>query len=203
MLTHGDPRLHLIVVTDDLRDEPAGLVARCTAAAQGGATMVLLRLKHADARTVMEVGQQLVTALSIPVLVSERLDVALACGAAGVHLTARSMPVVAVRPHAPAGFLIGGSVSAADDLHAAQPADFVTIGPVFDAGAAGIGLEGFERLARAAGKPAVAIGGITPGSAADLRRVGASGVAAIRAVLAADDPMRAAAALRFSSHQTP
>ncbi len=201
MIDHGDPRLRVCAVTDDLRDGPTGLVSRCAAAERGGASMVLLRLKHADARTLVEVGQLLVATLAIPVIVSERLDVALACAAAGVHLSSRSMPVIAVRPHVPSGFLIGGSVSTADDLAAAQPADYVTIGPigpVFDGSDAMLGVDGFARLARAAGRPAIAIGGIAPETVAALFAAGASGVAAIGAIVGADDPAAAALALRHT-----
>lgn len=195
MIEHDDPRLHLCAVTDDLRDGPTGLVSRCASAERGGASMVLLRLKHADARTLVEVGRLLVTTLAIPVIVSERLDVALACGAAGVHLTSGSMPVVALRAQVGAGFLIGGSISTAADLAAAQAADYVTIGPVFGAAEVSLGLDGFRRLATAAGRPAIAIGGIDATTAASARTGGASGVAAIRAILGVDDPAVAAAAL--------
>lgn len=157
--------------------------------------MLLLRLKHADAHTLVEVGRALVSALRIPVIVSERLDVAMACGASGVHLTSRSMPVVALRPHVPEGFLIGGSVSTADDLEAAQAADYVTIGPVFGVAEKSLGLDGFRRLAAASGRPAIAIGGMDATTAAESRAAGAAGVAAIRAILGDPDPAAAAAEL--------
>lgn len=157
--------------------------------------MVLLRLKHADAHGLVEVGRALVTALSIPVIVSERLDVALACGAAGVHLGASSMPVAAIRPHVDRTFLIGGSVSDAMDLDRVRPADFVTMGPVFGAGASSIGLDGLRRLAAACGRPVIAIGGIEASTIEGIRGAGASGIAVIRAVLGAPDPEAAAAAL--------
>lgn len=195
MIETGDTRLHLIAITDDLRDGMEGLVQRALAAERGGVTMVLLRLKHADARTVVEVGRALVTSLRIPVIVSERLDVALACGAAGVHLTSRSVPVVAIRPHVSAGFLIGGSISAAEDLEPASHADYVTIGPVFGDPSASIGVDAFRRFVLASDRPAIAIGGIEASNAAAVRAAGASGVAVIRAVLGADDPAQAAAAL--------
>jgi thiamine-phosphate pyrophosphorylase len=195
MIERDDARLHLCAITDDLRDGTAGLVARALAAQRGGATMVLLWLKHADARTLVEVGSALVAALTVPLVVSERLDVALACGAAGVHLTSASMPVVAVRMQVPSTFLIGGSVSRAEDLEHAQAADYVTVGPVFGAGEGSLGLEGFRRLVQACGRPALAIGGVDASVVAALREAGASGVAVIRAVLGAEDPAAAAAAL--------
>jgi thiamine-phosphate pyrophosphorylase len=188
MMEHNDPRLRLVAITDDLRDGSAGLVTRAQAAERGGATMVLLRLKHVDARTLMEAGQALVLGLSVPVVVAERLDVALACGAAGVHLSATSMPVQAIRPHVPSGFLIGGSISGASDLERTAAADYVTIGPVFDALESGLGVEGFRRLSRAVGRPSLAVGGVTAQNAAEIRAAGASGVAVIRSVFGATDP---------------
>lgn len=195
MIDTDDARLRLIAITDDLRDGAEGLVVRARAAERGGASMVLLRLKHVDAHTLVEVGRALVSALAIPLLVSERLDVALACGASGVHLTSVSMPVIAIRAQVDAAFLIGGSVSAHGDVEHARTADFVTIGPVFGAGALSLGVDGFRRLASECGRPAVAIGGIDATTAGSLRAAGASGVAAIRAIFAADDPTAAATQL--------
>lgn len=195
MIEPDDVRLRLIAITDDLRDQTDGLVARACAAERGGATMVLVRLKHVDARILVEVGRALVTTLHIPVLLNERLDVALACGAAGVHLSASSVPVMAVRPHVPEGFLIGGSISSRSDLERARDADFVTIGPVYGAGTASLGTDGFRDLADACGRPAVAIGGIEASTVSQVLAAGACGIAVIRAVLGASDPEQAAAHL--------
>lgn len=195
MIAHDDPRLRLCAVTDDLRDGVSGLVSRAVAAERGGATMLLLRLKHADGRVLVEAGTALRVGLRIPVLVSERLDVALACGASGVHLTSSSMPVIAVRSQAPAGFLVGASVSVDSDLASAFDADYVTIGPVAGARNASLGLPEFARLARLCGRPVIAIGGVDATTVAALRAAGAAGVAVIRAVLGADDPEAAAALL--------
>ncbi len=189
-------RLRLCVITDDLRDGRDGLVARTQAAERGGASMVLLRLKHADAASMVEVGKALVQAMQVPVLVHERLDVALACGAAGVHLSAASMPVIAVRPQVPATFLIGIAISDDADVGHAAGADFVTIGPVFGgAPDKSLGVEGMRRLQKACAIPAIAIGGIDATSAAVVLAAGASGVAVIRAVLGTDDPEAEAANL--------
>ena len=198
MLPRDDVRLRLCAITDDLRDGVTGLVERAVAAERGGVTMVLLRLKHAEAQALVLVGRALVQALSIPVVVSERLDVALACGAAGVQLQADSMPAVGVRSQVPEGFLIGGSVTDATDTAAAH-ADYVTIGPVFGGGAATIGLEGFRRLVAAVGRPAIAIGGIDAGSVRAVLQAGATGIAVIEAVFGAPDPQAAAAALIAAS----
>jgi thiamine-phosphate pyrophosphorylase len=192
--------LKVLAITDDLRDGREGLVARAAAAVRGGATMVQLRLKDVDGRTLVEVARALVEALPVPVLVNDRADVALAAGAAGVHLGADDVPPRALRPCLPAGFVIGASVGSDDELAQAEGADYVGIGPVFatasksDAGSA-IGVEEFARLARLAGRPAVAIGGITAENAAPLFAAGARGVAVIRAIFAAEDPTAAARSL--------
>jgi thiamine-phosphate pyrophosphorylase len=196
--------LRLIVITDDLRDGCGGLVARCAEAVRGGATMVQLRLKHADGRTLVEVARALVGELPVPVLVNDRADIALAAGAAGVHVGADDIPVRALRRIAPPGFVIGASVGSEAEVANGREADYVGIGPVFatpsklDAGEA-IGVAGFERLARMTGRPAVAIGGITPANAGELRIPEASGIAVISAVLSAPEPANAARALRAAT----
>src|SRR3712207_4084395 len=123
--------LRLIAITDDLRDGVAGLIARAAAAARGGATMVQLRLKDVDARTLVEVGRALLTGLPIPVVVNDRVDVALACGAAGAHVGASDLPVAAARRIVPGGFVLGASISGDADVANAREADYVGIGPVF------------------------------------------------------------------------
>ena len=197
-----DPEtLRVLAITDDLRDGRAGLVARAVAAVQGGATMVQLRLKDVDGRTLVEVARALVDALPVPVLVNDRADVALAAGAAGVHLGADDVPPRALRAVLPAGFIIGASVGSDDELSQAVGADYVGIGPVHatasksDAGEA-IGVETFARLARLSGLPAVAIGGVTAENAPALMAAGARGVAVIRAIFAEADPTAAARSLR-------
>lgn len=162
--------------------------------------MIQLRLKDANARTMVEVARALVQALPVPVLVNDRMDVALAAGAAGVHLGADDLPVGAARRMAPPAFIVGASVGCDAEVALARDADYVGIGPVYgtpskpDAGSA-IGVTEFARLARMCAAPAVAIGGITADTAAPLMAAGASGVAVISAVFSASDPEHAARAL--------
>jgi len=193
--------LRLVAITDDLRDGAAGLVVRAQAAVRGGATMIQLRLKDADARTLVEVARSLVKALPVPVIVNDRLDVALAAGAAGVHVGPDDLPAAAVRRLVPPGFIVGASVGTDGEVALAQGADYVGIGPVYDtiskadAGRA-IGPVTFSRLARACKLPAVAIGGLDASNAAGVMIAGAAGVAVIRAVLGSEDPEASARALR-------
>jgi thiamine-phosphate pyrophosphorylase len=199
--------LRLVAITDDLRDGAAGLVVRARAAVRGGATMIQLRLKDADARTLVEVARSLVKALPVPVIVNDRLDVALAAGAAGVHVGPDDLPAAAVRRLVPPGFIVGASVGTDGEVALSQGADYVGIGPVYDttskadAGRA-IGPVTFSRLARACKLPAVAIGGLDASNAAGVMIAGAAGVAVIRAVLGTNDPEASARALRAAIGET-
>ncbi|HEU4628194.1 MAG TPA: thiamine phosphate synthase [Gemmatimonadaceae bacterium] len=193
--------LRLVAITDDARDGIEGLVARARAATRGGATMVQLRLKYATSRELLATARALVAGLPVPVIVNDRADIALAAGAAGVHLGVDDLPVAAVRAMAPTGFIIGASFGGAAELAHARGADYVGIGPVYgtaskaDAGEA-IGVEGFARLRAMIDAPAVAIGGVDETNAGALREAGAAGIAVIRALFGASDPEGAARRLR-------
>ena len=193
--------LRLVAITDDIRDGIDGLVSRATAAERGGATMVQLRLKGIDARTMAAAGAALVRALRVPVIVNDRLDVAHACGAAGVHLGFDDLPVRAARRIVPPAFVIGASVGADDEVANGRDADYVGIGPVYatlsksDAGAA-IGAAELGRLAALCARPCVGIGGITAENAAAVIAAGADGIAVIRGVFGLPEPELAAASLR-------
>ena len=193
-----DPRiLRLVAITDDAEDRRGTLVDRVAAAVRGGATSIQVRLKTAPPREVVEITRAIMIRTSVPVIVNDRADIALAAGAAGVHLGEADLPVSAIRRFAPADFIIGASLGGDAELANAKDADYVGIGPVFgsdsknDAGRA-IGVDGFERLAAMVELPAVAVGGITADRALQITVHGAIGVALINAIFKADDPERAA-----------
>jgi len=198
-----DPRtVRLIAITDSLRDGPRGLALRAAAAVAGGATMLQLRLKEESARSLVEIARTIQTmAPEVPLIINDRADVALAAGAAGVHVGVDDLSPALLRRVAPAGFIIGASVGSDDEVARAAGADYVGIGPVFatgskaDAGAA-IGPERFAELARRCGLPAVAIGGITSERVPAVLSAGAAGVAVISALFGASDPTIAARAMR-------
>src|SRR3954466_775130 len=163
-----DPKiLRLVAITDDAEDRRRDLVEWVAAAVRGGATSVQVRLKSAPPREVVEITRAIMAKVTVPVIVNDRADIALAAGAAGVHVGEADLPVTAIRRFAPADFIIGASLGGDAELANAKDADYVGIGPVYgsdsksDAGAA-IGVEGFERLARLVTVPTVAVGGITP-----------------------------------------
>ena len=197
-----------MVITDpDLLKgrDPVGV---CRAAVRGGATMVQVRWKDGTPRDIVKLARALVDALPVPILVNDRVDIAVAAGAAGAHLGWDDVPLQPLRPHLPAGFLLGISVGSTDEAARAAtlPADYWSVGPCFttptklDAGPA-LGPEGFAALARLAPEktPVIGIGGITAVNAPQIIAGGAAGVAVIGAVLSAPDPERAALALAAAS----
>ncbi|HXC25787.1 MAG TPA: thiamine phosphate synthase, partial [Gemmatimonadaceae bacterium] len=192
-------------ITDGVSGGLDDLVDRAAAAVAGGqgATCVQVRLKGEPDRVVAVVTQTLVKRLgaTVPVLVNDRFDIALAAGAAGVHLGADDIPVAIVRRVTPPEFLIGTSVGCDAEVANAALADYVGIGPIYatgskgDAGAA-IGVAEFARLLTLVAKPAVGIGGITSDTAGAIIDAGGAGVAVIGAVFGATDPSEAAQAIR-------
>ncbi|MDP9205335.1 MAG: thiamine phosphate synthase [Gemmatimonadota bacterium] len=193
-----DPKiLRLVAITDDAEDQRSTLVDRVAAAVRGGATSVQVRLKRATPREVVEVSRAIVTKVPVPVIVNDRADIALAAGAAGVHVGEADLPVSAIRRFVPASFIIGASLGGDAELANAREADYVGIGPLFttdtkgDAGKA-IGIDGFKKLAGLSGRPAVAVGGLSADRAAQVMAAGGVGVAVVNAIFRGDDPELAA-----------
>jgi len=190
--------LRLIVITDRRLASPRSVLEVVEAALQAGAPAVQLRDKAATPRELYEQARALgeVTARYGALLfVNDRLDVALAANADGVHLGPGDLPVHAARLAAPRPFLIGAST---DDPASAQRleadgADYIGCGAVFgtstkDVGDERIGPEGVAAVAAAVSIPVVGIGGIDGRNAHLLRGTGAAGVAVVGAVMAAPDP---------------
>ncbi len=182
-----------MLVTDDRLVARRDLVSLARAAEAGGVTAVQLRLKAVTAREQVAVARALVAALRVPVLVNDRPDIALAAGAAGVHLGADDLPVARARAIAPPGFVIGASVGSEVEAAAAGEADYWGIGPwrvtttKTDAGT-GLGAGGFERLAKlSGGKPCLAIGAVRPEDVPLVHRAGGVGVAVVSGILASAD----------------
>lgn len=190
-------------MTDEPWADRDDWLARVAAAARGGATMVQVRAKQTPSRELLDVVRRLVAAVTVPVVVNDRADVAIMAGAAGVHLGPDDLPVAAVRAIAPRAFIIGASLGSGDELASARGADYVGIGPAFatpsktDAGTP-LSFEEIGRLQEFAAVPAVAIGGITAANVRGLLAAcpGLRGVAALSSLFGAGDVESAAAALR-------
>jgi thiamine-phosphate pyrophosphorylase len=192
--------VRLMLVTDDRLIGGRDLVHVARAAEAGGVTSVQLRLKSAPARDQVGLARALVAALRIPVLVNDRLDVALAAGAAGVHLGPDDLPCELARTIAPPGFIVGASVGSEAEVAGARLADYWGIGPwrgtttKADAGPP-LGAAGFAALvARAGGRPCIAIGGVEPADVPAVRATGGAGVAVVSGILARPEVAAAARA---------
>ncbi|HEX7337300.1 MAG TPA: thiamine phosphate synthase [Gemmatimonadales bacterium] len=200
------PVVRLMLVTDDRLVRGRDLVALALAGERGGVSSLQLRLKRATPRELAELVRALVQALRIPVVVNDRPDVAIAAGAAGVHLGPDDLPVRLARQIAPAGFLIGASVGTEAEAHSAVAADYWGIGPwrataTKDDAGTGLGPPGFSRLCRLAGpRPCVAIGGVLPEDVSAVLSAGGQGVAVVSGILGAED---VEAAARSYARQLP
>jgi thiamine-phosphate pyrophosphorylase len=199
--------LRLLLVTDDALLVGRDLVTAVRDAVAGGVTSVQLRLKRTSARELAAAGRALLEAVEVPVFVNDRLDVAIAIGAAGVHLGPDDVPVARARAIAPAGFLIGASVGLEAEIPSGEHADYWGIGPwratgtKRDAGTE-LGPQGFATLrTRAGSRPCVAIGGVRAEDVPAALEAGADGVAVVSGILGATDIV--AAAQRYATALTP
>jgi thiamine-phosphate pyrophosphorylase len=174
---------------------PADVVEECLAA---GLRAVQLREKDLEARDLLALADTLREATrrhGARLIVNDRADVALAAAADGVQRTHASLPVSALREITPPGFLVGASVHSEAEAReaAAQGADFIVFGPVYDTASKRRygppqGLAALEAVTRAVNRPVVAVGGLTPERVPEVLAAGAAGVAVIGAIYAAARP---------------
>jgi thiamine-phosphate pyrophosphorylase len=164
------------------------LVARVRAAAHAGVDLIQVREPDLSAMAYVDlVGACLaaVRGTRTRVLVNDRLDVAMAAGAHGVHLRSDSVAAVRARSVAPYGFLIGRSIHAIGDIASSsvEGVDYFIFGTVFPSsskpGRIAAGLRSLAEVTLGTAVPVLAIGGITAERVADVRRAGAAGIAAI------------------------
>jgi len=178
------------------------LISLIELAVEGGVTVVQLRAKSLPFPAFLELGLGAAARLAgtgVPLLVNDSLDVALACGAAGVHLGQDDMPLAAARRMLGPEKIIGISVNSPEEALEAEDggADYVGAGPAFETATKEmvlpvLGAEGVRRIKRAIGIPVVAIGGVSVANAADIGKAGADGIAVISAIIGAPDARRAA-----------
>jgi thiamine-phosphate pyrophosphorylase len=194
----GRLRLYLVLDPDAVSGGP---VAVARVALASGVTMLQLRCKHRTDRETLELAVPLrmtCRRLGIPFILNDRLDLALACDADGVHLGVDDLPLSAARSLSAPGFIIGYSPEHDEQIAnaAANGATYLGIGPVFststkkDAGAA-LGLTEFARRRDLTRLPVVGIGGIGPGNAASVLAAGADGIAVVSAIVGQPDPAAA------------
>jgi thiamine-phosphate pyrophosphorylase len=192
----------LCLVTDSGLSRGRSLRSIVEAAIRGGATLVQYRDKSASTRRMIEEARELLVvcrAAGVPLIVNDRVDVALAVGADGVHVGQDDMPAREARALIGEGRLLGVSAENLEQARraAAEGADYVGASPVFptptkDDAPPPMGPEGLLQMAAALTIPVVAIGGINERNAEEIIRCGAAGIAVVSAIASAQDPEGAA-----------
>lgn len=198
--------LNVYLVTDRALCLGRDLLQVVAQAVAGGVTMVQLREKHCDGREFVELGRALKERLApagVPLIINDRVDVALAVGADGVHVGQSDMHPLDVRRLVGPDTLVGLSVESADQARQAEnlPVDYYGVGPVYASStkpdaAPPLGLEGLAQVRRMATRPLVAIGGLHACNSAEAVKAGAQGVSVVSAICSADSPRNAARAIR-------
>lgn len=194
--------LSVYLVTDPRLTAQRGLMETVSQAVAGGVTIVQLRDPDAKGRALVEAARGLVALLrplGIPLIVNDRVDVALAADADGVHLGQDDMEPGPARAQLGPDRILGLSVGTPAELAVSDLSgvDYVGVGPVratgtkADAGSA-IGLEGLAAMRKRIPLPVVGIGGLDAALAGDVIRAGADGVAVVSALCAAPDVTAAA-----------
>jgi thiamine-phosphate pyrophosphorylase len=196
------PDYSLYLVTDRDLAKGRAIVDVVRAAVAGGVTVVQLREKTAPTRFFIEQAEAVRGFLKntdVAMIINDRVDVALAVGADGVHLGQTDMPLAMARAILGPDRIIGISVESVDDAlqAAANGADYLGVSPVFATPtktdtAVPLGLDGLARIRQAVDLPLVGIGGISAANAANVIQAGADGLAVVSAIVGAEDPEAAA-----------
>ena len=204
-----DFRVYLI--TDRRQAKDGDILAAVAAALDGGIRAVQLREKDLGGRELFRLAEamrRLTARYKARLLVNDRIDVAYAAGADGVHLGGGSLPVGEARALLGPRALIGRSAHGIDELAAAarDGADFATFGPVYPTPSKAaygppVGVAALAAACAAATVPVFALGGLGPGNMHEALKAGAFGIALISAVVAAADPR--AAALELTARFAP
>lgn len=197
-------RLH--VLTDTRLQDRYGHEELARLAIEGGADTIQFREKRVSTRELIETARALnmiCRRARVPLIVNDRIDVALAADAAGVHLGQSNFPISLARQILGPDRIIGGSAATIEQATEVMWAggDYVGFGAVFataskEDASAPVGLDRLREVAAALEIPVIAIGGVGLSQVSDVLGTGAHGIAVIRAVSLAQDPREAAAALR-------
>jgi thiamine-phosphate pyrophosphorylase len=191
----------LYLVTDRGLARGRSTLSIVEAAVRGGVTCVQLREKYASTREFLEEAvkvRDFLRSRGIPLIINDRLDVALAIGADGLHLGQTDMPLSVARSIVKDDMLIGISAESLDDAVAAERggADYLGVGPIYETptktdAAPAMGLEGLKKISKTVKLPLVAIGGLNHGNTAQAIQNGADGIAVVSAIVAAPNPEQA------------
>jgi thiamine-phosphate pyrophosphorylase len=196
----------LYLVTDRGLARGRSILEIVTAAVNGGATVVQLREKECSTLEFIEqalIIKAFLKTRHVPLIINDRLDVAQAVDADGVHLGQTDMPLDTAKGIVGDTMLIGISAECLEDAIVAEKggADYLGVSPIYATPtktdtAPALGLEGLREIRKAVKLPLVGIGGLNQGNAAAVIRNGADGVAVVSAIMAADDPETVARELK-------
>ncbi len=194
-------QLKLYLVTDRTLAGSRDISDIVKEAVEGGATMVQLREKDIDTRDFIELALRLKKVLApygVPLIINDRVDVALAADADGVHIGQSDMPYAMARAILGPDRIIGLSVENFAQIEEANglDVDYIGVSPVFATPtktdtAAPFGLDGLAKAVKMSVHPTVAIGGMNAGTAADVIATGTDGLAVVSAIVCAPSPRRA------------
>ena len=199
-----DYSLYLVIGTENIGERPLEPLLRQAAA--GGVSIVQLREKSLNSRDFLETAcrvHEVLKTMGIPLIINDRADIALACGAEGLHIGQGDLPPAEARKLMGPSAVIGLSVESPEDATAAgvEYVDYLGISPVFSTPtktdtAAALGLDGVGAIRALSELPLVGIGGISEINAGDVVAAGADGVAVVSAICSAEDPAAASGRLR-------
>ena len=199
--------MKLYLVTDRSLAATRAIEDVVAAAVRGGVTAVQLREKECGTREFVDLALRLKSVLTVPLIINDRVDVALAAGADGVHVGQSDMDVRDVRRLLGPRAIVGLSVETPQQAEDAAdlPVDYLGVGPIFatptktDAAPAW-GLGQLAALRARTHRQLIAIGGIHAGNARQIIEAGADGIAVVSAICAASDPEAAARQLCHEIH---
>lgn len=192
----AQPDYSIYLVTDDGCLQGRALLDCVREALEGGVTLVQYRAKTASSAEMYAEALQLKAlcdSFNVPLIINDRLDIAMAVGAAGVHLGQDDLPCAAARKILGEDYLIGVSAHNPAEAKAAlqSGADYLGCGAVFGtatkADVKKLGTEGLAAICKAKGLPVVGIGGVTADNYREMRAAGADGAAIVSGILAQPD----------------
>ncbi|MGE7594837.1 thiamine phosphate synthase [Peribacillus frigoritolerans] len=196
-----DLSLYLVTEESIAIEELTKIIAQSVS---GGVSIVQLREKNNSSLSFYKKAsalKQLLNELSIPLIINDRVDIALAVGADGIHIGQDDLPLPVVKKMVPEDMIVGVSVSTLEEALEAERngADYIGVGSVFPTktkqDATLMALEDLGEICRGVSIPAVAIGGITADNISALSDSGLSGTAVVSAIMNADNPKTASESL--------
>ncbi|MBX7153195.1 thiamine phosphate synthase [bacterium] len=198
--------LSLYLIADPSMSGPYSLNEIVSRSLEGGATIIQMRAKHQTTRLMIETAKlllEITRQFHVPLIINDRIDVALAVDADGVHLGDDDMPIESARSLLGSDKIIGLSAHTVEEARSAESrgANYLGVGTVFPTSTKTnikgvIGSEGLKQICSSVAIPCVAIGGINESNAAVLKNSGAKGIAVISALMGSGDPQSTAKILR-------